>query len=57
VVGGILLFILVNTLGAVGILLKMKPIPASPNKYIKPLWVVLAILWSMYMLSYFVTGK
>jgi hypothetical protein len=53
----IILLVPVNAFGALGLLRKIKPAPAYPNKYIKPLQVTIVIVWLIYILLYLASRK
>ena len=44
--------VVLNAVVVVGILLSRKKSPAAPNRFLKPLWFTVGILWSIYLLDY-----
>lgn len=38
-------FVLLNAIGAVGIWIGQKMGPAQPNKFLKPVWIAVGMLW------------
>jgi hypothetical protein len=49
--------VVLNAVGLVGIFLGRKAVPASPNKFLKPLWVAVGFLWLIYLLDYIFLAK
>jgi hypothetical protein len=50
-------FVLLNAIGAVGIWIGQKMGPAQPNRFLKPLWIAVAVLWFTYALYYLFPSK
>ena len=44
--------VLLNAVALVAILFGRKAAPGSPNKFLKPLWVAVGIIWLIYLLDY-----
>ena len=49
--------VLVNAVAVVSVLFGKKVAPGTPNKFLKPLWVVVGILWLIYLLDYVFPAK
>jgi uncharacterized membrane protein YfcA len=49
--------IVLNAVGAVGILLGRKIASPAPNKFFRPLWIAVGILWLIYILDYLFRAK
>jgi hypothetical protein len=45
-------FVLLNTIGVIGIWFGGKSEAARPNKFIAPLWIAVGFLWLVYLLDY-----
>jgi uncharacterized membrane protein YfcA len=54
---GIACFVLLNAIGAMGIWVGRKMGPAKPNRFLKPLWIAVAVLWLIYLLDYLFPNK
>lgn len=44
--------VVLNAVVVVGILLSGKKSPGAPNRFLKPLWFTVGILWLIYLLDY-----
>lgn len=49
--------VVLNAVGLVGIFFGSKAVPAGPNKFMKPLWVAVGIVWLIYVLDYIFPAK
>ncbi len=50
-------FVLLNSIGVVGIWIGRKMGPAQPNRFLKPLWIAISVLALIYVLDYLFPSK
>jgi uncharacterized membrane protein YfcA len=44
--------VLLNAIAIIGVLIGRRSAPSRPNKFLKPLWIIVGILWLDYLLDY-----
>jgi hypothetical protein len=49
--------VLLNAVAAISILIGRRIAPSYPNKFLKPLWIVVGVLWLVYLLDYTFPAK